>query len=353
MKIGWAMPVLVTGGAGYIGSHVVLALLERGEAVVVLDNLSTGFRRLVPEQASFALGDVGDSDLLNRLITEHGIDAIIHFAGSVVVPESVADPLGYYFNNTVKSHALIQAALRNDVRSFIFSSSAAVYGTPASNPVNEDAALRPISPYGSSKMMTETMLADVSRASDLRYVALRYFNVAGADPQGRSGQCSPVATHLIKVACEVVYGRRPHLEIFGVDYPTHDGTCIRDYIHVTDLAQAHVQALSWLHKGLGSLVVNCGYGRGYSVLEVAGAVKRVSGIDFKVVIGPPRAGDPPCLVAGVDLIGETLDWQPQFNDLELIVSHALAWERNLTAINGATKSFEGRRIDNVSLTGDL
>ena len=246
-----------------------------------------------------------------------------------MVPESVADPLAYYFNNTVKSHALIQAAVRNDVRNFIFSSSAAVYGTPASNPVTEDAALRPISPYGSSKMMTETMLADVSRASDLRYVALRYFNVAGADPQGRSGQCSPVATHLIKVACQVVHGRRPHLEIFGVDYPTPDGTCIRDYIHVTDLAQAHLNALSWLRKGCGSLVINCGYGRGYSVLEVVDAMKRASGTDFKVVFGPRRAGDPPSLVAGVGLIGETLGWKPRFNDLELIVNHALTWERTL------------------------
>jgi UDP-glucose 4-epimerase len=323
------MPILVTGGAGYIGSHVVLALLERGEAVVVLDNLSAGFRRLVPDEVGFVLGDVGDIDLLNRLITEHRIDAIIHFAGSVVVPESVANPLAYYYNNTVKSHALIQAALANNVRNFIFSSSAAVYGNPASNPVTEDAALRPISPYGSSKMMTETMLADVSRASDLRYVALRYFNVAGADPQGRSGQCSPVATHLIKVACQVVYGRRPHLEIFGVDYPTPDGTCIRDYIHVTDLAQAHLHALSWLRKGSGSLVINCGYGRGHSVLEVVNTMKHVSGTDFKVVIGVPRAGDPPNLVAGVDLIGETLGWPPQFNDLELIVTHALAWERTL------------------------
>src|SRR6478736_5660405 len=208
------MPILVTGGAGYIGSHVVLALLEGRESVVVLDNLSTGFRRLVPEQASFVLGDVGDADLLNRLLVEHRVDAIIHFAGSVVVPDSVADPLAYYYNNTVKSHALIQAALANNVCNFIFSSSAAVYGTPASNPVNEDAALRPISPYGSSKMMTEAMLADVSRASDLSYVALRYFNVAGADPRGRSGQCSPAATHLIKVACQVALGQRPQLEMF-------------------------------------------------------------------------------------------------------------------------------------------
>jgi UDP-glucose 4-epimerase len=323
------MGVLVTGGAGYIGSHVVLALLERGEAVVVLDNLSTGFRRLVPEQASFVLGDVGDVALLNRLILEHGIDSIMHFAGSVVVPESVANPLAYYFNNTVKSHALIQAALRNDIRKFIFSSSAAVYGTPVSNPVTEDATLKPISPYGSSKMMTETMLADVSRASELRYMALRYFNVAGADPQGRGGQSSAVATHLIKVACEVVCGRRPHLEIFGINYPTSDGTCIRDYIHVTDLAQAHVNALSWLREGRGSLVVNCGYGRGYSVLEVVGAMKRVSGTDFKVVFGPRRAGDPPSLVAAVGLIGETLGWKPRFNDLELIANHALTWERTL------------------------
>src|SRR5262249_30809864 len=273
--------------------------------------------------------DVGDNDLLNRLITTHQIDAIMHFAGSVVVPESVANPLAYYFNNTLKSHALIQAALRNDIRNFIFSSSAAVYGTPVSNPVNEDAALRPISPYGSSKLMTEVMLADVSRSSDLRYVALRYFNVAGADPRGRSGQCSQVATHLIKVACQVAHGRRPQLEIFGVDYPTPDGTCIRDYIHVSDLAQAHLSALSWLREGSESLVVNCGYGRGYSVLEVADALKRVSGTDFKVVISPPRAGDPPCLVASADLMSQTLGWQPQFDDLDIIANHALAWERTL------------------------
>jgi UDP-glucose 4-epimerase len=253
----------------------------------------------------------------------------MHFAGSVVVPESVADPLEYYFNNTVKSHALLLAALRNGVPNFIFSSSAAVYGSPASNPVFENAVLRPISPYGSSKMMMEIMLADVSRASNLRYVALRYFNVAGADPQSRSGQCSPVATHLIKVACQVINGQRPYLEIFGVDHSTPDGTCIRDYIHVNDLAQAHLDALSWLRTGGNSLVVNCGYGRGYSVLEVVSAMKRVSGTDFAVAIGPPRAGDPPSLVAGVDLIGATLGWQPRFNDLELVVHHALAWERTL------------------------
>jgi UDP-glucose 4-epimerase len=330
------MAVLVTGGAGYIGSHMVLALLERGEAVVVLDNLTSGARWVVPDEAQFILGDIGDAYLLNELIATYRIDAIIHFAGSVVVPASIADPLGYYLNNTVKTHTLVQAALRNNVRDFIFSSTAAVYGIPDHCPVHEDAGLKPISPYGSSKMMVEMMLADVSRASDLRYAAIRYFNVAGAHPFGRTGQCSAVATHLIKVACQVALDQRPYLEVFGTDYPTHDGTCIRDYVHVTDLVQAHLRCLSWLREGSGRLVVNCGYGRGYSVLEVIDSVKRVSGVDFKVRNSPRRAGDPACLVAGSDLIRRTLDWKPEFDELDRLVEHALSWERSLAKRRSGT-----------------
>ena len=312
------MSVLVTGAAGYIGSHAVLAFIEAGETVVALDDLSTGFRWTIPEEAIFALGDVADGDLLDYLIAEHHIASILHFAGSVVVPESICDPIRYYLNNTVKSHALIQAALRNDVRDFVFSSTAAVYGIPKQSPTDEEAALKPISPYGSSKLMVETMLADVARASDVRYVAIRYFNVAGADPLGRSGQCNPTATHLIKAACQAALGLRPHLEVFGMDYTTPDGTCIRDYVHVTDLARAHLGALAWLRSGNGSLIVNCGYGRGYSVLEVINSVKRVSGNDFKVIGSARRAGDPDRLVASTDLMRNTIGWTPEFADLDHI-----------------------------------
>ena len=261
------MTVLVTGGAGYIGSHMVLELLDAGEDVVVLDNLSTGFRRAVPQEATLVVGDVGDQELVGSLIKRHGIDAIIHFAGSIVVPDSVADPLGYYDNNTVKSRALIAAAVAGGVKNFIFSSTAAVYGNPEVTPVSEDAPLKPLSPYGTSKLMTELMLADVSRAHDFRYVALRYFNVAGADPKGRTGQSTPRATHLIKVACETALGKRPHMDVFGTDYATPDGTCIRDYIHVTDLVRAHMAALRYLRAGGQSDIFNCGYSAGYSVLR--------------------------------------------------------------------------------------
>lgn len=332
------MVVLVTGGAGYIGSHMALALLERGEVVVVLDNLASGARWVVPDQAIFVLGDAGDADLLDKLITQHRIDAIIHFAGSLVVPESIADPLAYYLNNTVKTHTLIQMTLRHEVRHFIFSSTAAVYGDPALSPVHEDAALMPISPYGSSKMMTEIMLRDVSRASNLRYTAIRYFNVAGADPLGRAGQCTPGATHLIKVACQVALGQRPYIEVFGTDYLTPDATCIRDYVHVMDLVEAHLLALSRLRDGHESFVINCGYGRGYSVLEVIDSVKRVSGVDFKVRYSPRRSGDPACLVASSDLIRKTLDWKPEFDDLDRIVEHALSWERSLAKRRGRVRA---------------
>jgi UDP-glucose 4-epimerase len=324
------MAVLVTGGAGYIGSHTVLALLDRGEDVVVLDDLSTGFKWAVAKPARLIEGDIGDLDLVCDLIAKYGIESIVHFAGSIVVPDSVADPLGYYFNNTVKSRALMAAAVRSGVRRFIFSSTAAVYGMPEFNPVSEDAPLRPISPYGNSKMMTEIMLRDTSFAHDFAYGALRYFNVAGADPAGRSGQSTPRATHLIKVACEVALGQRQWLDVFGTDYDTPDGTCVRDYIHVTDLATAHLKALDHLRAdATGDLVLNCGYGRGFSVLEVVDAVKRASGVDFEVRLSDRRPGDPAALVAGVDRIRAELGWTPEFEDLDAIVKSALDWEKQL------------------------
>ncbi len=322
------MATLVTGGAGYIGSHMVLALLEAGRDVIVLDNLTTGRRELVPPPARLVVGDIADSALFLRLAAKHRIDAVVHFAGSIVVPESVADPLGYYLNNTVRTRALIEACVLAGVERFIFSSTAAVYGIPAANPVTEDAPLAPISPYGTSKMMSELMLRDVAAAHEFGYVALRYFNVAGADPRGRSGQATPRATHLIKVACEAALGRRDGVEVFGEDYPTPDGTGVRDYIHVADLAEAHVLALGHLERGGGSLTLNCGYGRGHSVREVIAAVKRASGVDFAVRHGPRRAGDPPALVAKSDLIRAKLHWQPRFDDLDVIVAHALGWERH-------------------------
>ena len=323
------MTVLVTGGAGYIGSHMVLELLDAGESVIVLDNLTTGFRWAVPRAATLVVGDAGDQDLVRALIRKHGIQSIIHFAGSIVVPESVSDPLGYYHNNTVKSRALMEAAVASGVRQFIFSSTAAVYGNPAQNPVSEDADLKPLSPYGWSKLMTEIMLADTARAHNFNYVALRYFNVAGADPKGRSGQSTPRATHLIKVACETALGQRQHMDIFGTDYPTHDGTCVRDYIHVTDLARAHLAALSYLRKGKPSAVFNCGYSKGFSVREVIDAVKRVANRDFAVRITGRRPGDPAAIVAGSAKIREHLGWSPLHDDLDTIVAQALAWENQL------------------------
>ncbi|MDJ1159977.1 UDP-glucose 4-epimerase GalE [Chelatococcus sp. SYSU_G07232] len=323
------MAVMVTGGAGYIGSHMVLALVDAGRDVVVLDDLRAGFRWAVHPAAAFVEGDCGDEKLLARLIRQHGVTAIVHFAGSIVVPDSVVDPLGYYFNNTVKSRALIGAAVENGVRHFLFSSTAAVYGDAKESPIPETARLAPVSPYGTSKLMTEFMLRDTAAAHPLRYVALRYFNVAGADPARRSGQSSPRATHLIKVASQAAVGQRTHLDVFGTDYPTPDGTCLRDYIHVSDLARAHVLALDHLAAGGESAVLNCGYGRGYSVLEVIEAVKRVSGVEFPVRLAPRRAGDPAALVAGADRIRAVLGWKPEHDDLDAIVAHALAWERSL------------------------
>jgi len=323
------MTVLVTGGAGYIGSHAALALLDGGRDVVVLDNLSQGHRWAVPTGAAFVEGDCGDEDLVRRVIDEHNVTAIMHFAGSIIVPDSVIYPLEYYRNNTVNSRALLQVAVDSGVKHFIFSSTAGVYGEPKATPINEDFALKPISPYGTSKMMTEKMLADAAIAHDLRYVALRYFNVAGADPKGRSGQTSRKATHLIKIASQAATGTRPQMAIYGEDYETPDGTCIRDYIHVSDLANAHVLALEYLERGGESDVMNCGYGRGFSVREVIGAVKKVSGVDFEVELADRRPGDPAALIAAADRIRQKLGWTPVHDDLEDIVRHALDWEHSL------------------------
>ena len=323
------MTVLVTGGAGYIGGHMVLALLDRGEDVVVLDNLSTGFDWAVPPGVELVIGDMGDPEVVGRTMDAHRVDALAHFAAKIVVPESVSDPLGYYGNNTAKSRTLIETAVRHGVRHMIFSSTAAVYGDVSGDPVGEDTPPAPVSPYGRSKLMTEWMLADTAVAHDLRYVALRYFNVAGADPKGRSGQSTPAATHLIKVAAQTALGQRPRLEVFGTDYPTRDGSCLRDYIHVTDLAEAHLAALDHLRGGGDSLTLNCGYGRGYSVLEVIDVVKRVSGVDFPVALSPRRAGDPAAIVARAERIGAELGWRARHDDLDTIVRSALAWEQHL------------------------
>jgi UDP-glucose 4-epimerase len=327
------MTILVTGGAGYIGSHMVLALVERGEEVVVLDNLSTGFWWAVPPEAKLIEGDIGDEALLDRIMAEHRFDAVIHFAGSIVVPDSVSDPLGYYLNNTVKSRMLMACAVKARVARFIFSSTAAVYGNTTAEPVFEDAATRPISPYGSSKLMTEWMLRDSHAAYGMQYVALRYFNVAGGDPQGRIGQSTPRATHLIKVACQAALGQRDKLEVYGTDYATPDGTCLRDYIHVSDLAQAHVDALAHLRKGGDSGIFNCGYGKGYSVLDVIKAVERVNGAALPVAYGPRRPGDPAAIVAGAERVRQVLGWQPRYDNLDFIVETALAWERKLAQRN--------------------
>ena len=327
------MAILVTGGAGYIGSHMTHALAERGEEVIVLDNLSTGFEWAVAPDATLLIGDVGDAELLKMIFATHDIEAVVHFAGSIVVPESVENPLKYYANNTVNSRTLIEQAVQAGVPHFIFSSTAAVYGIPERSPADEETPTAPINPYGRSKLMTEWMLQDVAAAHPLTYVALRYFNVAGADPKGRTGQSTPEATHLIKVACQTVLGQREKMFIFGDDYDTPDGTCIRDYIHVTDLIAAHLDALEYLRKGGESAVFNCGYGHGYSVREVIDMVKKVSGVDFPVEVAPRRPGDPPELVAAAEKIRTTLDWQPQFDDLEEIVASALAWERHLQRRN--------------------
>ncbi|HEY0223903.1 MAG TPA: UDP-glucose 4-epimerase GalE [Pseudolabrys sp.] len=323
------MTILVTGGAGYIGSHMVHELVDAGEPVAVLDNLSTGFRFLLPSQVPFVAGSTGDRDLVGQTIARYGVTAIIHFAASIVVPDSISDPLGYYRNNTMNTCTLLDVAIKAGVRQVIFSSTAAVYGNAEQNPVPENAPTMPISPYGTSKLMSEIMLHDAGKAHELRFVILRYFNVAGADPKLRTGQSTAGATHLIKVACETALGKRPKIDVYGTDYPTPDGTCIRDYIHVSDLARAHSAALGYLRRGGASATFNCGYGRGASVLEVIDSVRRVCGRDFPVQISARRPGDPPVLVANAGRIRAALDWRPQFQDLDTIVAHAFAWERRL------------------------
>ena len=327
------MAVLVTGGAGYIGSHMVLRLADAGEKVVVLDNLVTGFDWAVDHRATLIEGNVGDIGFVSEIIAKHKISEIVHFAGSIVVPESVSDPLKYYGNNTAASRNLIEAAVKGGVKHFIFSSTAAVYGMTGLEPVSEDYPLSPMSPYGRSKLMTEWMLKDVAAAHPITYGVLRYFNVAGADPKGRSGQSTPLATHLIKVACQTALGQREKMDIFGTDYPTPDGTCVRDYIHVTDLVEAHALLLGHLRAGGDSTTLNCGYGRGYSVRQVVDTVKGVSGVDFRVDEGPRRAGDPPAIVAGADKVRHLLGWKPAHDDLEEIVQSALDWERYLVTRN--------------------
>jgi UDP-glucose 4-epimerase len=328
--------VLVTGGAGYIGSHAVLALIEGGYRPVVIDNLSTGFRFAVPEGVPLYEGDIADEALLARIFAAEGIAAIMHFAGSIVVPESVADPLKYYHNNTAKSRALIAAAVAGGVRHMIFSSTAATYGIPAVAAVSEDTPQRPINPYGWSKLMTEQMLADVAAAHPLNYGVLRYFNVAGADPLARTGQSTAGATHLIKVALEAALGERSGVSVFGTDYPTPDGTGVRDYIHVSDLAAAHVLVLEALIADPArSLTFNCGYGRGFSVLEVLDAVERVAGVSLTRRMEPRRAGDPDSLISDPARLKAHVPWQPKYADLDVIIAHALAWERRLAAIRAA------------------
>lgn len=323
------MSVLVTGGAGYIGSHMVLALADVNEKVVVLDNLSTGLRSAVDARAIFVEGDIADVELVSSLFAQHDVQAIVHFAGSIIVPESVSDPLKYYFNNTAKTRALIDTAVQKGIPHFVFSSTAAVYGMPERVPVTEDVALNPMSPYGRSKLMTEWMLADVAAAHALKYAVLRYFNVAGADPAGRSGQSTRDATHLIKVAVQTALGLRQQMSIFGTDYDTPDGTCIRDYIHVSDLIAAHMNALNHLRQGGESITANCGYGHGSSVSEVVNAVRKVTGLPIDAVLAARRPGDPAAIVADASRARRVLGWAPRHDNLEEIVEHAFAWENKL------------------------
>jgi UDP-glucose 4-epimerase len=328
--------ILVTGGAGYIGSHAVLALKDAGYGVVVIDNLVTGFDWAVPQGVPLVRGDIADQPLVEAALRDHGVKAIMHFAGSVVVPESVENPLKYYHNNSAKTRDLIESAVRVGVPHFIFSSTAATYGIPEESPVRETTPQRPINPYGMSKLMTEYMLRDVSAAHDMNFCALRYFNVAGADPQGRSGQSTAGATHLIKVAVEAALGKRDGVSVFGTDFDTPDGTGVRDYIHVTDLAAAHVLALEALMaKPERNYLLNCGYGRGFSVLEVLDAVDRVTNIKIERRMEGRRAGDPDSLISDNRAIMNEFPWEPRHADLEQIVTHALAWERKLSEIRGA------------------
>jgi UDP-glucose 4-epimerase len=320
--------VLVTGGAGYIGSHVVRQLVARGERVVVLDNLSTGFRSAVLD-APLVLGDTGDGERVMQVLVDHRVDTVLHFAAHTIVPESVADPLKYYRNNTCATRNLLDCCGRAGVGRFVFSSTAAVYGTPVDGLAREDSPTQPINPYGTSKLMSEWMLRDLAAATSLRYVVLRYFNVAGSDPGGRIGHTSPQATLLVKVACQHAVGVRSSVSIFGTDYPTPDGTGVRDYIHVEDLADAHLSSLDYLRDGGDPVTLNCGYGHGYSVREVLATVERVHGRPLEVIEGPRRAGDPPSLVAHAERVRAVLGWTPRYDDLEVIVRTQLDWERRL------------------------
>ena len=330
------VPVLVTGGAGYIGSHAVLALRDAGWDVAVIDNLSTGTRYVVPDDVAFYEGNVADRELVDRIFAERQIGAIMHFAGSIVVPESVEKPLDYYLNNTVASHALISAAVDAGVKHIVFSSTAAVYGEPERVPVDENVAKLPINPYGASKLMTERMLEDSAAAYPMNYAALRYFNVSGADPEGRSGQVGKGSTHLIKVAVEAAVGKRDHIDVYGTDYPTEDGSCVRDYIHVTDLVAAHVKALERLiEQPDDNLVLNLGYGRGLSVLEVLDALDRLLPEPIRREMKGRRAGDPPLLISSNEALKATLDWQARYADIDTILTHALEWERKLLSRNWA------------------
>jgi UDP-glucose 4-epimerase len=323
-------PILVTGGAGYIGSHVARQLTETGARVVVLDNLSTGFRQAVLD-ATFVSGNSGDRELVGRLLAEHRIDTVMHFAAHTVVPESVTNPLKYYGNNTCSTRNLLECCAKHGVRHFVFSSTAAVYGIPSGGIAGEDSPTAPINPYGTSKLMSEWMLRDLGAAGGPRYVILRYFNVAGSDPRGRIGQSTRAATLLTKVACEAAVGKRPGVSVFGTDYPTPDGTGVRDYIHVEDLADAHLRALSYLRDGGESVTLNCGYGHGYSVREVLAMVEKVAGRRLQIREEPRRAGDPPTLIARAEKVRGLLNWTPRYDDLEAIVSSSLEWERQLLA----------------------
>ena len=322
--------ILVTGGAGYIGSHVVRQLGAAGESVITLDNLSTGFEAAVTN-GDFIAGDTGDAELLDEIFAANAIDTVMHFAAHTVVPESVADPLKYYRNNTASSRTLLEAAAKHGVKNIVFSSTAAVYGIPDGGLASEDSPTQPINPYGTSKLMTEWMLRDLAAAGGPRYVALRYFNVAGCEPTGTIGQSTPKATLLVKVACEAATGRRPRVAIYGTDYPTPDGTGLRDYIHVEDLASAHLDALTYLRNGGDSAVLNCGYGHGYSVRDVLAAVERANGKPLNIIEEPRRAGDPPELIAVANRVRQILGWSPQFDDLDTIVKTSLAWERKIAA----------------------
>ncbi len=332
------MSILITGGAGYIGSHMAYRLLDAGEDIVVLDNLSTGVEKNLPRNIAFARGDIADQALVSRLIETHKVDSVIHFAGSVVVPESVEKPLDYYSNNTAASRTLIEVCVRHRVPNFLFSSTAAVYGTPPVIPVPEDSPMAPQSPYGRSKLMTEWMLQDAAAAHGIKFGILRYFNVAGADPSGRTGQSTPRATHLIKRACQVVTGQAPRLTIFGTDYDTPDGTGVRDYIHVSDLVDIHQKVLAYLRDKGQSILLNCGYGRGFSVRQVAAAVERISGQALEIELAPRRPGDMASVVANTAKLSKVLDWKPKHADLDTIVTTALNWERRLALELGTART---------------